>query len=67
MAKGKPGHKGPPAKAFSLREEDHAWIDSKLTLQPHTVPMQPIKLTGARDKIAKKTCGAPPATGLPDS
>jgi pimeloyl-ACP methyl ester carboxylesterase len=54
-AKGEAGRKGPPAKAFSLSEKDHAWIDSKLTLQPNAIPMQPIKLTGARDKIAKKT------------
>ena len=55
VAKGEPGRKGPPAKAFSLSEKDHAWIDSKLTLQPNAIPMQPIKLTGAREKIANKT------------
>ena len=30
-------------------------MDSKLTLQPNGVALQPIKLTGAREKIAKKT------------
>ena len=55
VAKGEPGRKGPPAKTFSVSEKDWAWIDSKLTPQPNGVATQPIKLTGARDKVAKKT------------
>jgi pimeloyl-ACP methyl ester carboxylesterase len=55
VAKGEPGRKGPPSKAFFVNEKDQAWVDSKLTLQPNGVAVQPIKLTGARDKVAKKT------------
>jgi pimeloyl-ACP methyl ester carboxylesterase len=55
IEKGEPGRRGPTAKAFSVNEKDYAWIDSKLTPQPNGVPMTPIKLTGAREKVAKKT------------
>ena len=55
VAKGEPGRKGPPAKTFSLKEKDYAWIDSKMTPQPNGVATQPIKLTGKRETIARKT------------
>jgi pimeloyl-ACP methyl ester carboxylesterase len=55
VAKGEPGRKGPPAKAFSQSEKDYAWLESKLTLQPNGVAVQPITLTGKRETIAKKT------------
>jgi hypothetical protein len=55
IAKGEPGRKAPPAKAFGVNEKDQAWVESKLTDQPNGVATQPIKLTGARDKVAKKT------------
>jgi pimeloyl-ACP methyl ester carboxylesterase len=55
VAKGEPGRKGPPAKTFSVNEKDFAWIDSKLTPQPNGVATQPIRLTGKRDTIARKT------------
>jgi pimeloyl-ACP methyl ester carboxylesterase len=45
----------PPAKAFGVNEKDQAWVDSKLTQQPTFVSLQPIVLTGAREKVAKKT------------
>jgi hypothetical protein len=48
VAKGEPGRAAPPAAAFHVNEKDRAWVDSKTT-------QQPIKLTGARDKVAKKT------------
>jgi pimeloyl-ACP methyl ester carboxylesterase len=54
LAKGEPGRKGAPASTFSMSEKDYAWIDSKLTLQPNGVAIQPIKLTGKREAIAKK-------------
>ena len=38
-----------------VNEKDRAWVDSKLTAQPNGVSLQPIKLTGAREKIAKKS------------
>jgi pimeloyl-ACP methyl ester carboxylesterase len=55
VATGEPGRKAPPAKAFAVNEKDQAWVDSKVTDQPNGVATQPIKLTGAREKIAKKT------------
>jgi pimeloyl-ACP methyl ester carboxylesterase len=55
VAKGEPGRAAPKAEAFNVNEKDRAWIDSKLTQQPNGVALQPIKLTGAREKVAKKT------------
>ncbi len=43
------------ASAFGVNEKDQAWVKSKLTDQPNGVATQPIKLTGARETIAKKT------------
>ena len=54
-AKGEPGRKSPPAAAFGVNEKDRAWVDSKLTLQPNGAATQPIRLTGARDRVARKT------------
>ena len=45
----------PPAKTYSINEKHYAWIDSKLTPQPNGVALQPIKLSGKLDGIAKKT------------
>jgi pimeloyl-ACP methyl ester carboxylesterase len=55
VAKGTPGRKGPPPSAFGINSKDQAWVASKLTDQPNGVATQPIRLTGAREKIAKKT------------
>jgi hypothetical protein len=54
VAKGTPGRKGPPSKAFGVNEKDQAWVDSLLTDQPNGVATQPIRLTGAREKIGRK-------------
>ncbi len=55
VAKGEPGRPAPKAETFHVNEKDRAWVDSKLTQQPNGVALQPIKLTGAREKVAKKT------------
>jgi pimeloyl-ACP methyl ester carboxylesterase len=55
VAKGTPGRKAPPPSAFFVNEKDQAWVASKVTDQPNGVATQPITLTGARDRIAKKT------------
>ena len=55
IAKGAPGRAPPPVAAFGINAKDQAWVQSKLTDQPNGVSTQPIKLTGAREKIAKKT------------
>jgi pimeloyl-ACP methyl ester carboxylesterase len=44
-----------PAEFFGVNDKDRAWVDSKTTPQPLGVALQPIRLTGARDKVAKKT------------
>ncbi|MGE0038263.1 MAG: alpha/beta fold hydrolase [Xanthobacteraceae bacterium] len=53
--RGEPGRAPPKAAVFHVNEKDRAWVDSKMTPQPNGVAVQPIKLTGAREKIAKKT------------
>lgn len=55
MAKGEISRKGPPASTFHVNENDQAWVDSKLTPQPIGVMLQPIKLTGALERVARKT------------
>ncbi|HEY4921424.1 MAG TPA: alpha/beta hydrolase family protein [Xanthobacteraceae bacterium] len=55
IARGEPGRKAPPAKTFSVSEKDWPWIESKMTDQPNGPAVQPIRLTGKRDTIAKKT------------
>jgi pimeloyl-ACP methyl ester carboxylesterase len=45
----------PKAAAFRVNEKDQAWVDSKLTPHPIAPDRQKITLTGARDKIARKT------------
>ena len=54
-ARNEVGRPIPLAKAFGVNDKDQAWVDSKLTPQPTFVSVQPIALTGARDKVAKKT------------
>ena len=55
IAKGENSRPAPPATAFFVNDKDQAWVNSKTTPQPNGVAFTPIKLTGARDKIAKKT------------
>jgi len=55
MQKGEVSHPAPPAAMFHVNEKDQAWVDSKLTPQPIGTYTQPIRLTGTREKVAKKT------------
>ena len=55
LAKGEPGRAPPKSEAFLVNAKDQPWVDAKLTAQPNSIPLQPIKLTGAIEKIAKKT------------
>ena len=55
VERGEPGARPPKAETFLVNEKDRAWIDAKLTAQPNGVALQPIRLTGAREKVAKKT------------
>jgi len=54
IEKGEVSRPSPTAAMFEVNEKDRAWVDSKVTPQPVGVALQPIKLTGARDKVAKK-------------
>jgi pimeloyl-ACP methyl ester carboxylesterase len=42
------------AEAFAVNEKDRAWVDSLTGLQPIGCFFEKLKLTGARDRIAKK-------------
>jgi pimeloyl-ACP methyl ester carboxylesterase len=55
ITKGEASRPPPKAETFHVNEKDRAWVDSKLTAQPVGVALAPIKLTGAREKVAKKT------------
>jgi pimeloyl-ACP methyl ester carboxylesterase len=56
LAKGEVSRPAPPASSFKIKNaEDVAWVQSKLTEQPVGVGLQPIVMTGARDRVAKKT------------
>ena len=65
MAKGEASRAPPKAEVFHVNPKDRSWVDSKLTAQPVGVALQPIKLTGAREKVAKKTYIRAPAYPQP--
>lgn len=45
----------PPPKTTSVDPKDAAWVLSKFTPHPIGTFLQPVKLSGAREKVAKKT------------
>ena len=47
--------KAPKAELFLVNENDRALVDAKATPQPIKVYIDPIKLSGARERVAKKT------------
>lgn len=49
---------GPPPPRIFVNERDEAFVGSKLTPQPIGTYSQAIRLTGARDKVAKKHISA---------
>jgi pimeloyl-ACP methyl ester carboxylesterase len=53
--KGEFGLKGPKAEFFLINENDRALVDTKATPQPTSTLVQPIRLSGGREKVAKKT------------
>jgi len=44
-----------PAEFFRVNEKDRAWVDAQCTPQPIKCFLQKLTLTGARERIAKKT------------
>jgi pimeloyl-ACP methyl ester carboxylesterase len=55
VAKGEVSRPGPSAATFHVNDKDRAWIDSKLTPQPVGVSLQPVTLSGALERLGKKT------------
>ena len=45
----------PPASVWKVNEKDQPWVDEKFTAQPIGVAFTAIRLTGARDRVPKKT------------
>jgi Alpha/beta hydrolase family len=46
----------PPVEDFAIMSpEDRSWVESKLTPQPVGPWLQPIRLSGARDRVPKKS------------
>ena len=43
------------AEAFKVNEKDRAWVDAQCTPQPIRCFLQKLTLTGARERIAKKS------------
>ena len=44
----------PSAAVLNVNENDRAWVDGKMTPQPVRVSLDPIRLTGARERIARR-------------
>jgi pimeloyl-ACP methyl ester carboxylesterase len=55
VEKGEAGLKPPKAEFLLVNEKDRALVDEKATPHPTGTLVQPIKLSGGREKVAKKT------------
>lgn len=55
IAKGEIANPAPTAARFAVNERDRAWVDAMLTPQPLGASTQPIKLSGLRERVAKKS------------
>ncbi len=56
IAKGEAGRPVPKAEAFRILDPKNiAWVQAKMTPQPTGLATSEVKLTGARDRVAKKT------------
>ena len=54
IANGDISRPGPPAATFHVNDSDQTWVNGKLTPQPIAVILQPIKLSGALERLRKK-------------
>ncbi len=53
--RGEASRAGPTSTALRIqRPEDAAWVDTKITPQPLGVSFQPLRLTGARERVKHK-------------
>ncbi len=56
IARGEVSRTPPPAAYFRVQTEaDRAWVDAMMTPQPNGVWLTPIRLTGARETVARKS------------
>ena len=55
VKKGDTAMKPVPAAVFRVNEKDRAWVDAKCTPHPVATLTDAIAITGARDRIARKT------------
>lgn len=54
-ARGDAGRPPPPVATFNIADPQHErWVAEKMTLQPIGVTFQPVRLTGARDRVPVK-------------
>jgi hypothetical protein len=53
--RGEAGRPVPGPDMFGINAADREWVAGKLTPHPIAVGLQPIRLTGARERVAKKT------------
>jgi pimeloyl-ACP methyl ester carboxylesterase len=65
VAEGAVSRPSPSAEWFGVNPADRAWVDSMTTPQPLAIALQPIKLTGARDRVKKKSYIRATATANP--
>lgn len=63
VAKGEISRPPVSSSIYNVNDADRAWVDAMTTPQPIGVSLQPIRLTGARDRVARKTYIR--ATGYP--
>ena len=55
VSKGEVSRAAPPAAVWNVNEKDRAWVDAMCTPHPIATLTDRIALTGARDRIARKT------------
>ena len=55
LEKGEVSRPPPPATTWNVNQKDRAWVDAKQSAQPIGVSLKPIRLTGARERVAKKS------------
>ncbi len=54
IARGEVSRPPMPSVSEAMKPADRQWLDAKATPQPIGVSLDPIKLTGARERVAKK-------------
>jgi pimeloyl-ACP methyl ester carboxylesterase len=55
LKRGEVSRPAPPPTVWNIAEKNHALWVARATAQPIGVALEPIKLTGARERVAKKT------------